>query len=272
MKQIYLGLALAAASMAASAQNVGVSVSVNQPGLYGRIDIGNVPQPPVLVYQQPVVVMQTPVAVHQRPIYLHVPPGHAKNWSKHCSRYNACAQPVFFVQDRWYNDVYVPHYRGVSNAPVVLAAPGYAYYQRPNERLFEAPVTSVRAIVGAPEQRCWLERQQVVQERNDAANVPGAIAGAVIGGVLGHQIGGGRGRDVATAGGAVAGAAIGANVGGGGTQVYSQDVQRCATVQGRGRPEYWDVMYYFRGLQHHVQMSNPPGRSITVNGNGEPRG
>jgi hypothetical protein len=29
---------------------------------------------------------------------MHVPPGHAKNWSKHCSRYNACAYPVYFVK------------------------------------------------------------------------------------------------------------------------------------------------------------------------------
>ena len=74
---------------------------------------------------------------------------------------------------------------------------------------------SVRAVVGPPEQRCWVERQQVVEDRGNA-NVGGAIVGALIGGVLGHQIGGGRGRDVATAGGAVAGAAIGSNAGGGG--------------------------------------------------------
>ena len=77
---------------------------------------------------------------------------------------------------------------------------------------------------------------------------------------------------VATAGGAVAGAAIGANVGRGGGQVYSQDVQRCATVESQARPEYWDVTYNFRGVVHRAQMSAPPGRTLTVNGNGEPRG
>ena len=39
------------------------------------------------------------------------PPGHAKKWSKHCSAYNACNRPVYFVQDSWYNDTYAPHYR-----------------------------------------------------------------------------------------------------------------------------------------------------------------
>ena len=66
------------------------------PGVYGRIDIGNAPPPP-LIYAQPIVVYRTPVAV-QQPLYLHVPPGHAKKWSKHCAKYNACGQPVYFVR------------------------------------------------------------------------------------------------------------------------------------------------------------------------------
>ena len=92
----------------ASAQNVGVSVTVDQPGLYGRIDIGHVPTPPVLIYPQPVVIQQTPVVMRQQPIYLHVPPGHAKNWGKHCGAYNACGQRVYFVRDDWYEKQYVP--------------------------------------------------------------------------------------------------------------------------------------------------------------------
>ena len=93
-----------------------------------------------------------------------------------------------------------------------------------------------------------------------------------IGGGLGHQVGGGRGQDVATAGGAVAGAAIGSNVGRGGGQVYGQDVQRCANVSRNARPDYWDVTYNFRGIEHRVQMTAPPGPTIAVNGDGEPRG
>ena len=88
--------------------------------------------------------------------------------------------------------------------------PVYDSRRRRNERLFEADVTAVRAVVGPPEQRCWVEREQVPQERS-SANVPGAIAGALLGGILGHQVGGGTGKDIATAGGAIAGVAIGAN-------------------------------------------------------------
>jgi len=147
------------------------------------------------------------------------------------------------------------------------------YRRHDDERTYDAPVTSVRAVVGPPEERCWVERQQVVQDNRGAANVPGAIAGAVIGGVLGHQIGGGRGNDIATAGGAVAGAAIGANVGRneGGPAVYSQDVQRCARVPRDARADWWDVTYEFRGVEHRIQTSAPPGPTIPVNGDGEPR-
>jgi hypothetical protein len=204
MKRYLCAIAALTMSAPTLGSEVGVSVNVAQPGFYGRVEIGNLPAPP-LVYAQPIVVEPPPGRVSSPPIYLHVPPGHAKNWYKHCARYNACGQPVYFVQENWYNNVYVARNRG--GEPVALVSPGYEYQQRPRERLYEVPVSSVRAVVGAPEQRCWVERQQVVEDRSDAANVPGAIAGAVIGGVLGHQIGSGRGRDVATAGGAVAGAA-----------------------------------------------------------------
>lgn len=111
MKRMLLAAALAVTVMApALAADVGVSVSIGQPGFYGRIDIGNYPQPQV-IYPQPVIMAPAPYAVVQRPIYLRVPPGHAKNWGKYCSRYAACGQPVYFVQDGWYQNVYAPHYR-----------------------------------------------------------------------------------------------------------------------------------------------------------------
>jgi hypothetical protein len=97
----------AASSQAA---DVGVSVSVGQPGFYGRIDIGNYPQPEI-IYERPIVVRPAPVGVVYQPIYVHVPPGHEKKWSKHCSKYNACGRPVYFVHDRWYNEIYVPQYQ-----------------------------------------------------------------------------------------------------------------------------------------------------------------
>jgi len=103
MKKL-LALAVVGASAAApalAAPNVGVSVSIAQPGVYGRVDIGGYPQPPVLVYPEPVVVAPPRVVVERRPIYLYVPPAHQHDWRRYCGRYNACGQPVYFVQDRW---------------------------------------------------------------------------------------------------------------------------------------------------------------------------
>lgn len=71
------------------------------PGVYGRIEIGNRPPPPVL-YPQPVIIKQVPVAVRPAPVYLYVPPGHAKNWRKHCHRYDACDRPVYFLDETRY--------------------------------------------------------------------------------------------------------------------------------------------------------------------------
>jgi uncharacterized protein YcfJ len=152
-------------------------------------------------------------------------------------------------------------------APAPAAA--YDNRRRNDERLYEANVTSVRAVVGTPEQRCWVEQEQVPQDRSKL-NVPGAIVGAVIGGVLGHQVGGGRGNDIATVGGAVAGGAVGANVGRG-QRTETKDVQRCENVSSQSRPEYWDITYNFRGQEHRMQMTSPPGSTVTVNERGEPR-
>jgi hypothetical protein len=150
-----------AASAPALADSVGVSVRVGQPGFYGRIDVGTLPAPPTL-YAEPIVVAPGAVGVVREPIYLRVPPGHAKHWSKHCHRYDACGRPVYFVQERWYNEVYVPRY--AHEARVVETVPAYAYAERrPRPRLYSVPVTSVRAVVGPPEQRCWVERRQVVE-------------------------------------------------------------------------------------------------------------
>ena len=147
--------------------------------------------------------------------------------------------------------------------------PNDAYRRRGDERLYEADVTSVRAVVGQSGQRCWVEREQV-QQHGDV-NVPGAVVGAVIGGILGHQVGSGRGNDVATVGGAVVGGAVGANVGRDGAGSSYQDVRHCDTVPSQTRADYWDVTYNFRGEEHRVQMTAPPGRTVSVNERGEPR-
>ena len=154
--------------------------------------------------------------------------------------------------------------------------PGTVYDSRTrnDERLYQANVTSVRAVVGPPEERCWMEREAIAQvEPPSNANMGGAVVGALLGGILGHQVGGGVGKDIATVGGAVAGAALGSRVGRTADQPVEQarDLKRCTTVPSQAPPAFWDVSYSFKGQEHRIQMTSAPGSTITVNGNGEPR-
>lgn len=112
MKRFFLAAVLAASTMVtpAVAADVGVSISIGQPGFYGRVDIGDYPYPqPRVIYRQPRVVER--IVIEREPIYLRVPPGHRNNWSKHCRRYNACGERVYFVRDDWYEYDYAPIYR-----------------------------------------------------------------------------------------------------------------------------------------------------------------
>lgn len=106
-------LALAGVAGSAGAADVGVSVQISQPGVYGRIDIGRFPQPR-LVVAQPVIIAQPRVVYAQpvEPVYLWVPPGHRKHWGKHCGRYQACGVPVVFVRDDWYRGHVMPYSEG----------------------------------------------------------------------------------------------------------------------------------------------------------------
>jgi hypothetical protein len=110
MRVLFASLFVAAnlLSPLAWAHQVGASVQISPPGVYGRIEVGGFPQilppPQVVVLPQPVIVTR-PVYLVQRPpqpIYAWVPPGHRKHWDKHCYRYRACGQPVYLVPDDGY--------------------------------------------------------------------------------------------------------------------------------------------------------------------------
>jgi hypothetical protein len=100
-------LAVAAAMLIATstvdAADVGVSIAISQPGVYGRIDIGHFPQPAVIV-PQPMIIATQPVVVAPQPVYMWVPKEHRKNWGRYCRQYGACGVPVYFVRHDWYNE------------------------------------------------------------------------------------------------------------------------------------------------------------------------
>ena len=107
------GLAIVLTSGLLHAANVDVNINIGQPGYYGRINIGDFGRPQ-LIYSEPRVIYRD--VAPRDPIYLRVPPGHAKNWRKHCRKYNACGERVYFVQDSWYEREYVPRYQARHNA------------------------------------------------------------------------------------------------------------------------------------------------------------
>lgn len=101
---IALGMAALSALAAQPATAQSISFSINQPGAYGRVDIGEPVPQRAWVNQRPVIIRPGPVIYERQPIYLYVPPTQSANWGRYCSRYNACAQPVIFVQDGWVRD------------------------------------------------------------------------------------------------------------------------------------------------------------------------
>ena len=111
MRSLVAAAMLLAVGSLAQAQNVSFSANISGqvvPGVYGQVAIGNGPPPPV-VYAQPVIVQPAPAVIGApavEPIYLHVPPGHAKDWRKHCHEYHACNRPVYFVKSAEYEPNY----------------------------------------------------------------------------------------------------------------------------------------------------------------------
>ena len=62
-------------------------------------------------HREPMMIEQGRVDYRSDPVYLRVPAQHRRNWGRHCGAYGACGEQVYFVQDRWYNNVYAPQYR-----------------------------------------------------------------------------------------------------------------------------------------------------------------
>ena len=101
--------AIAVATVLGSAAYAGgVTIQVGEPGYYGPIELSDAPKP-VLINPQAVVIEKERVV--QEPTYVIVPAEQQRDWANYCARYEACGRPVYFVESRWYNDVYVPHYK-----------------------------------------------------------------------------------------------------------------------------------------------------------------
>jgi uncharacterized protein YcfJ len=129
-----------------------------------------------------------------------------------------------------------------------------------------ARVVSVAPVTG-PHQVCTDETVTEQRKPNDEHQVAGTVIGAIAGGVIGHQIGGGRGRTLATVGGAVGGGVVGKEVQKNhqGRDTVTHVVKRCHTVDASAAatPVY-DVVYAYQGQNFHVRLDHDPGDRLAL--------
>lgn len=132
--------------------------------------------------------------------------------------------------------------------------------------------TPIHESVKTPRQQC---RNVTVTHRRpvqDESRIAGSVLGAVAGGVLGHQIGNGRGKDVATVVGALGGGYAGNQVQGSmqNNDTYTTTQQRCSTVYDKSQKLLgYDVTYKIGDQQGRVRMDKDPGTQIPVDRNGQ---
>ncbi|AWV45223.1 hypothetical protein CD201_11935 [Hafnia alvei] len=132
--------------------------------------------------------------------------------------------------------------------------------------------TPIHESVKTPRQQCHnvtVTHRRPVQDEN---RITGSVLGAVAGGVLGHQIGNGRGKDVATVVGALGGGYAGNQVQGAmqNNDTYTSTQQRCSTVYDKSQKLLgYDVTYKIGDQQGRVRMDKDPGTQIPVDRNGQ---
>lgn len=128
-------------------------------------------------------------------------------------------------------------------------------------------VDPVRSTVNNPKQVCHDETVTHTAPPKDEHRVAGTAIGAVVGGLLGNQVGGGKGKTLATVAGAVGGGYAGnriqANKQHG--QVTSSVERKCETVNNSTtKIAGYDVRYEYNGVTRTVRMDHDPGDRVQV--------
>ncbi|MBT2116738.1 glycine zipper 2TM domain-containing protein [Dyella sp. LX-66] len=129
-------------------------------------------------------------------------------------------------------------------------------------------VTPVRDQASAPQQVC---HDEVVTQRapvKDQHQIAGTAIGAVAGGLLGNQVGGGKGRTLATVAGAIGGGYAGHEIQKNRQEnnTVSSTQRRCSTVAGKGGDKIigYDVAYEYNGVTRTIRMDHDPGDRVQV--------
>jgi uncharacterized protein YcfJ len=156
----------------------------------------------------------------------------------------------------------------VANSPAPGAAPAAAPEPAGPKYARVVSVDPVREAATAAQQEC---HDEVVTRRapvKDQHQIAGTAIGAVAGGLLGNQIGGGKGRTLATVAGAVGGGYAGHEIQERRqeTNTVSSTVRKCSTVPGKAGDKIvaYDVRYEYNGVTRSIRMDHDPGDRVEV--------
>jgi uncharacterized protein YcfJ len=129
-------------------------------------------------------------------------------------------------------------------------------------------VDPVRQAGSAAQRECHDEVVTRHVPVKDQHQIAGTAIGAVAGGLLGNQIGGGKGRTLATVAGAVGGGYAGHEIQERRqeTNTTTSTVRKCNTVAGASSDKIvaYDVRYEYNGVTRSVRMDHDPGDRVEV--------
>lgn len=128
-------------------------------------------------------------------------------------------------------------------------------------------VDPVHSTVNHPRQVCHDETVTHSAPPKDQHRIAGTAIGAVVGGLVGHQVGGGKGKTLATVAGAVGGGYAGNRIEASRqhAQVTTSVERKCTTVNNTSSKIVgYDVRYVYNGVTRTVRMDHDPGDRVQV--------
>jgi uncharacterized protein YcfJ len=128
-------------------------------------------------------------------------------------------------------------------------------------------VDPIRSTTNNPKEVCHDETVTQTAPPKDQHRIVGTAIGAVAGGLLGNQVGGGKGKTLATVAGAVGGGYAGNRIQASRQQgqVTSSVERKCSTVSNTSSKVVgYDVKYVYNGVTRTVRMDHDPGDRVQV--------
>ena len=143
-------------------------------------------------------------------------------------------------------------------------APNAAVQPRFAQVVAVQPITQ-SVTSSKPRQVCRDEQVAVPETYKDKNQIGGAVVGGLVGALAGHQVGGGKGKTLATVGGAAAGAFAGHEIQKRhqeNNQAHTETRNVCHTVTDKSTSTKtigYDVTYTLNGQAGHIRMDHNPG-------------